>query len=59
MDNLTAYDFNGDGFMSADVDGLLYARYALGFRGAGLVAGIAAGTARTTAQIETALAACE
>ncbi len=59
MDNLTAYDFNGDGFMSADVDGLLYARYALGFRGAGLVAGIAVGTARTTAQIETALAACQ
>lgn len=59
MDNLTAYDFNGDGLMSADVDGLLYARYALGFRGAGLVSGIAVGTARTTAQIETALAACQ
>lgn len=51
MDNLTAYDFNSDG--------LLYTRYAFGFRGAGLVAGIAVGTARTTAQIEAALAACQ
>lgn len=58
-DNLDAYDFNGDGFTSIDVDSLLYARYALGFRGAGLVAGIAVGTARSTAQIETALAACQ
>ncbi len=59
MDNLTAYDFNGDGFMSAEVDGLLYARYALGFRGTGLFAGIEVGTTRTTAQIETSLAACQ
>ena len=58
-DNLDAYDFNGDGFSSVDIDGLLYARYALGFRGAALVSGIAVGTSRTTTQIEAALAACQ
>jgi pimeloyl-ACP methyl ester carboxylesterase len=58
-DNITAYDFNGDNATNVLIDGLLYARYALGFRGAELVAGIAVGTTRTTAQIETALAACQ
>ncbi|MBC7622007.1 MAG: hypothetical protein H7232_01310 [Aeromicrobium sp.] len=59
VDNFFAYDFNGDGSMSPEIDGLLYARYALGFRGLGLVSGIAVGTARTTAQIEAALSACQ
>ena len=58
-DNLDAYDFNGEGGPSVGVDGLLYARYALGFRGASLVAGLAVGTTRTTAQIEAALAGCQ
>lgn len=56
--NSDAYDFNGDGSLDALVDGELYARYALGIRGSALVAGLTVGAARTTAQIESALAAC-
>jgi hypothetical protein len=58
-DNLDAYDFNGDGFSTVDVDGLLYARYALGFRDSAMVSGIKVGTARSTTQIQAALAACQ
>jgi hypothetical protein len=54
-DNLLAYGFNGDSTMSSEVDDSLYARYALGFRGAALFVGIEIGTARRTAQIECAL----
>jgi hypothetical protein len=58
-DALSKYDFNGDGATTAEVDGILYARYALGFRGSALTSGLAAGTSRTTSQIEAALAACQ
>jgi hypothetical protein len=57
--NVMAYDFSGDGFITSGVDDVLYARYALGFRGSALTNGLAVGTARTTAQIEAALAACQ
>ncbi len=58
-ENLAAYDFNGDSATTLLIDGLLYTRYALGFRGAELVSGMAVGTVRTTAEIEAALAACQ
>ena len=58
-ENLFAYDFNNDGQLDQLIDGVLFARYALGFRGAELVQGLAVGTVRTTAQIEGALAACQ
>ncbi len=57
--NADAYDFNGDGRLDVLIDGELYARYVLGLRGSALVAGLAVGAARTTAQIESALAACK
>ncbi len=56
--NADAYDFNGDGSLDALVDGELYARYVLGLRGSALFPGLAVGVVRTTAQIESALAAC-
>lgn len=56
--NSDAYDFNGDGVLDPLVDGLLYARYAQGDRGAALVAGLNVGAVRTPPQIESALAAC-
>ncbi|MGL5002078.1 MAG: hypothetical protein ACRDAM_04000, partial [Casimicrobium sp.] len=38
--NLDAYDFDGDGTVTAEVDGVIYARYALGLRGQTLIEGI-------------------
>ena len=58
-ENLFAYDFNNDGQLDQLIDGVLFARYALGFRGAELVQGLAVGSTRTTAQIENALAGCQ
>lgn len=56
--NSDAYDFNGDGNLDALIDGELYARYALGLRGAALFTGLSVGVARTPTQIESALGAC-
>ena len=47
-------DINGDGTFTADSDGVLLARYLLGFRGAALVDGVALGASRTgTYAVET------
>ena len=56
--NRAAYDFDGDGNVSLSVDAVIYARYALGFRGSALTSGLAIGGARTGQQIEASLAAC-
>ena len=57
-DNLRAYDFDGDGTTSIAVDAVVYTRYALGFRGAALTAGLSLPSGRTTAQVEAALGSC-
>lgn len=43
-------DFNGDGQITADQDGVILSRYLLGFRGAALVANIPLGGNRANAQ---------
>ena len=42
-------DINGDGAVTPEKDGLLLLRYALGFRGATLIAGVPLGAARANA----------
>lgn len=56
--NMRAYDFDGDGTTSIAIDAVLYARYALGFRGAALTAGLSLPAGRTVAQVEASLGAC-
>jgi RHS repeat-associated protein len=51
------FDVSGDNNLSAEVDGLLITRYALGFRGANLIAGIASSPALDANAIELRLAA--
>jgi RHS repeat-associated protein len=49
------FDITGEGNLSAEVDGLLITRYALGFRGANLIAGITTSPALNAATIEAKL----
>lgn len=53
-----AYDFDGDGQITPERDGVLYLRYAMGFRNSALLAGLSLGANRTPAQIQAALEAC-
>jgi RHS repeat-associated protein len=50
-----AFEISGDGEVDAGIDGLLIARYALGFRGAALIAGITASPALDASVIEARL----
>jgi RHS repeat-associated protein len=49
------FDVSGDNSLSAEVDGLLITRYALGFRGANLIAGITTSPALNAGTIEARL----
>jgi hypothetical protein len=57
--HLNAYDFDGSGQATADVDGLLYARWVSGLRGNALIEGIAIAQNASLATIETALGGCQ
>ncbi len=57
--NLIAYDFDGNGEVSLDVDAVIYARYALGLRGQALVDGLSLPAATLLTAIEARLGACE
>ncbi|TAG71259.1 MAG: DUF11 domain-containing protein, partial [Burkholderiales bacterium] len=57
--HLSAYDFDGNGQVTAQVDGLLYARWVAGLRGGALIDGIAIASGATIASIETALGGCQ
>jgi RHS repeat-associated protein len=50
-----AFEISGDGDVDAGIDGLLIARYALGFRGAALIAGITASPALDASVVEARL----
>jgi hypothetical protein len=57
--NLAAYDFDGSGSVTALVDGVIYARYALGIRGDALVAGLTLPANLDLAAVVSRLEACQ
>jgi hypothetical protein len=57
--NLSAYDFDGSGNVTPEVDGILYARWASGVRGADLIAGLSLRQGSLLADIEAALGGCQ